>query len=34
MSQIKVNIDGSFLGVLGRGGIGGVFRDLEGRVLL
>lgn len=31
---VKVNVDGSFLGTTGSGGIRGVFRDSEGRVLL
>lgn len=32
--QIKANVDGSFLGAFGRGGIGGVFRDSNGGVLV
>lgn len=32
--QIKVNIDVSFLGGTGRGGIGGIFRNSNGRVLI
>lgn len=32
--QIKVNIDGFFLGGSGKGGIRGVFRDSAGRELL
>lgn len=32
--QIKVNVDGSFRDGSSREGIGGVFRDFEGKVLL
>lgn len=32
--QIKVNVDGSFFGGVGREGIGDIFRNLDGKVLL
>lgn len=32
--QIKVNVNDSYFGSSGKGGIGGVFRDLDGKVLL
>lgn len=34
MGHIKMNVDDFFLGISGKGCIGGVFRDFEGKVLL
>lgn len=33
-NHIKVNVGGSFLGDSGRGGIRGIFKDLESKILI